>query len=210
MNSSLIDLIGDISQEPLEEDNSAFQNQGVLVCRGEFEIVGIRYYPGVAHPGEYVYLVREPSNPYSSNAIRVENVHHEKIGHIKGTQSFILSPLMDKYGERLKIEGTIPRRGNVYTLPISLEFHSTYQELARTRELAQVLKRALKNNIRMVDFVASMAASSSAVVTPTPQAVIETQKVDWNHQQQKLVSLLAFAFLLLDCDLTKLNSNRTI
>lgn len=34
----------------------------VLVGSGEYEIVGIRYYSGVAHPGEFVTLVREPHN----------------------------------------------------------------------------------------------------------------------------------------------------
>jgi SWI/SNF-related matrix-associated actin-dependent regulator of chromatin subfamily A3 len=34
------------------------------------QIVGIRYYTGKAHPGEYVRLAREPSNPYDRNAIR--------------------------------------------------------------------------------------------------------------------------------------------
>jgi SWI/SNF-related matrix-associated actin-dependent regulator of chromatin subfamily A3 len=34
------------------------------------QIVGIRYYSGKAHPGEYVHLAREPSNPYDRNAIR--------------------------------------------------------------------------------------------------------------------------------------------
>ena len=33
-----------------------------LVGFGEYQIVGIRYYSGVAHPGEYVVLVREPRN----------------------------------------------------------------------------------------------------------------------------------------------------
>ncbi len=29
---------------------------------GEYQIVGIRYYNGVAHPGEFINLVREPRN----------------------------------------------------------------------------------------------------------------------------------------------------
>eukprot|EP00170_Pyropia_yezoensis_P001465 contig_6460_g1469 len=34
----------------------------------------MRYYQGVVHQGEWVELVREPSNPYDANAIRVENM----------------------------------------------------------------------------------------------------------------------------------------
>lgn len=37
-------------------------------------IVGMRYYGGVVHRGEWVELVREPANPYDANAIRVENM----------------------------------------------------------------------------------------------------------------------------------------
>jgi SWI/SNF-related matrix-associated actin-dependent regulator of chromatin subfamily A3 len=42
-----------------------------------------RYYSGVAHPGEFVTLIREPNNPYDRNAIRVDNLRGEKVGHVK-------------------------------------------------------------------------------------------------------------------------------
>jgi hypothetical protein len=51
------------------------------------KIVGIRYYRGVAHAGEYVSLVREPQNPYDSNAIRVDNLQGEKVGHVSKVRS---------------------------------------------------------------------------------------------------------------------------
>mmetsp|Transcript_11266 Transcript_11266/g.27119 ORF Transcript_11266/g.27119 Transcript_11266/m.27119 type:complete len:965 (-) Transcript_11266:92-2986(-) len=184
---NIIDMNDDSSQEQLlEEEDAPFQTQ-VLLAKGDYLIVGIRHYRGVAHPGQYVYLVREPLNPYDSNAIRIDNVHHEKIGHIKGTQCCHLAPLMDQYGERLKIEGTIPRRGTVWNLPVALEFYSTSQELAQ--ELSQALKQKLKyTKIRMEpNFGGSVAANrTAAVVTPTTEAVIQTQKVDWNQQQQQL------------------------
>lgn len=40
----------------------------------EVEVVGLRYYDGVVHTGEFVTLVREPRNPYDSNAVRVDNI----------------------------------------------------------------------------------------------------------------------------------------
>lgn len=43
---------------------------GAVAC----SIVGMRYYDGVVHQGEWVELVREPANPYDANAIRVENM----------------------------------------------------------------------------------------------------------------------------------------
>ena len=65
------------------------------------KIVGIQYYRGHATNGEFVIIRREPSNPvctvsdslclytssnsdmqYDHNAIRVDNVRREQIGHI--------------------------------------------------------------------------------------------------------------------------------
>lgn len=37
---------------------------------------------GVAHHGEYVDLVREPRNPYDSNAIRVDNLARQQVGEL--------------------------------------------------------------------------------------------------------------------------------
>ena len=44
------------------EDDEEQELPDVLVGQGEYQIVGIRYYAGVAHPGEFVVLVREPRN----------------------------------------------------------------------------------------------------------------------------------------------------
>lgn len=55
--------------------------------------------------------MREPHNPYDSNAIRVDNLHHEKIGHIKRETAAMLAPLMDRYGDDIHLEGIIPRQG---------------------------------------------------------------------------------------------------
>ncbi|CAJ1964574.1 unnamed protein product [Cylindrotheca closterium] len=170
------------------EDAPYFQNQ-VLLAKGDYLIVGIRYYQGVAHPGEYVYLVREPSNPYDRNAIRVDNVHHQKIGHIKGTQCCKLAPLMDQYGEGLKIEGTIPCPGTAWNLPVSLEFNSTLSEPAQTMALAKDLKHKLKHSCSQFRMEPNVGGSVAAVVTPatvTPEAVIQTQALDWNQQQKQL------------------------
>lgn len=57
-----------------EEANNNPDSTPVLLGSTEYQIVGIRYYSGVAHPGEFVTLVREPNNPYDRNAIRVDNL----------------------------------------------------------------------------------------------------------------------------------------
>ena len=58
------------------------------------KIVGVQYYSGHATPGEHVIVRREPSNPYDSNALRVENVQREQIGHIPRTMASKLAKYM--------------------------------------------------------------------------------------------------------------------
>ncbi|KAF2772435.1 hypothetical protein EJ03DRAFT_307496 [Teratosphaeria nubilosa] len=55
-----------------------------LTLYGELatKIVGVQYYCGMATAGEYIVMKREPSNPYDSNAIRIDNVAQQQIGHI--------------------------------------------------------------------------------------------------------------------------------
>lgn len=47
--------------------------------------MGVQYYTGYATIGEYVLVRREPGNRYDSNALRVENVQQDQIGHIPRT-----------------------------------------------------------------------------------------------------------------------------
>lgn len=46
------------------------------------KIVGVRFYNGIATPGEHVTPRRDPHNQYDRNAIRVDNVMNAQIGHI--------------------------------------------------------------------------------------------------------------------------------
>jgi len=62
--------------------------------------VGVQYYTGYASVGEHVIVRREPTNPYDSNALRVENVQRDQIGHIPRTMAAKLAKYM--VGYRLK------------------------------------------------------------------------------------------------------------
>jgi hypothetical protein len=56
-----MDIINIIDDDA--EDEEEYQElPDVLVGSGAYQIVGIRYYTGVAHPGEFVNLIREPNN----------------------------------------------------------------------------------------------------------------------------------------------------
>ncbi len=50
-----------------------------------------------------VKLVREPENMYDRNAIRVENIHGQKVGHLKREVAAQLAQLLDT--DDLRIEG---------------------------------------------------------------------------------------------------------
>ena len=74
--------LGIVSKEE-EEDDDDEQEQDEQqhiqnVGRCQLTIVGIRYYNGTVHPGEYVNLHREPNNPYDRMAIRVDNMRNQK------------------------------------------------------------------------------------------------------------------------------------
>lgn len=74
-------------------------------------------------PGEYVSLVRQPENPYDRNAIQVLNMQGQQVGHIKKQAAAVLSPLLQKW-PHLKADGTIPRPGSQWDLPLQISFAS--------------------------------------------------------------------------------------
>jgi len=184
-----------------------------LLGSGEYQIVGIRYYNGVAHPGEFVTLVREPRNPYDRydqllstvphtlcivsvthsislyfrNAIRVDNLGGEKVGHVKGTMAKSLASIMDNGNARL--EGTIPRAGNAYTLPLILDFYSN-NAISGAAGAAAAAAENLKAELRRRgDYQFRVSSEFS----PTPKsakksATVEVvrKKMDWNSQQAAL------------------------
>ena len=176
----------EVNHEEDEQDEEA----STFVASGECQIVGIRYYNGVAHPGEFVILVREPHNPYDRNAIRVDNMHGDKVGHIKATSAKHLAPIMDNATRlHVRIEGTIPRKGGAYGLPLSIEYYSTAPTPELTEKVAKTLQKSLRyeSNFslsRELGGNGGPAAQSPAAQTSTLNVV--SKKLDWNKQQQAL------------------------
>lgn len=66
------------------------------LCLGAIDgkVVGIRYYNGFATMGEQVMIRREPGNPYDSNAIRINNVQGDQIGHLPKNLAAKLAPYL--------------------------------------------------------------------------------------------------------------------
>mmetsp|Transcript_5440 Transcript_5440/g.11830 ORF Transcript_5440/g.11830 Transcript_5440/m.11830 type:complete len:878 (+) Transcript_5440:183-2816(+) len=180
-SSDLVVMDSDVEDQDLPD---------VLVGNGEYQIVGIRYYSGVAHPGEFVTLVREPRNPYDRNAIRVDNLRGEKVGHIKATMARNLSPLIDRSRQLgVRLEGTIPRSGNAFTLPLILDFYSTNPSEEQARTSAQNLLSQLRGDYQFrltPEFDAAVSTKSS---WPAPSVAVVKKKLDWNAQQAALDSM---------------------
>ena len=89
------------------------------------KVVGVRYYNGRSGTGEYTKVRREPSNPYDSNAIRIDNVMNHQIGHIGRNVAAKLARLMDT--QQLLVEGAITGAKGAFDVPIALKMFGTTQ-----------------------------------------------------------------------------------
>lgn len=94
-------------------------------------IVGLQHYHGVAHPGEYVNLVREANNKYDRNAIRVLNLRYAQVGHINRHSASALAPLIDT--QKARFEASISSSGH-YSQPCEIHVFcpSQYAEEIRS------------------------------------------------------------------------------
>ncbi|NXE54631.1 HLTF factor, partial [Casuarius casuarius] len=101
----------------VEEDTDSAILYGTL--RGS--IVGLRYYTGVVNNNEMVALQREPNNPYDKNAVKVNNVNGDQVGHIKKELAAALAGIMDN--KLAVVEGVVPYGAkNVFTMPVQMSF----------------------------------------------------------------------------------------
>jgi SWI/SNF-related matrix-associated actin-dependent regulator of chromatin subfamily A3 len=102
------------------------------------KIVGCRFYDGHVTMGEMVLLIREPENPYDVNAIRVDNVRGERIGHIARNNAAKLAPFMDS--RSLLVEGAASGMKSYYECPVRLSFYGSTDPTRRAllkREMQQ-------------------------------------------------------------------------
>ncbi|XP_030484078.2 putative SWI/SNF-related matrix-associated actin-dependent regulator of chromatin subfamily A member 3-like 1 isoform X1 [Cannabis sativa] len=84
-------------------------------------IVGMKYYSGTINGREMVGLIREPLNPYDSNAIRVINTRMAQVGHIERAVAAVLAPLIDS--NSIAVEGIVPKgkaAANRYKIPCQI------------------------------------------------------------------------------------------
>ncbi|KAI9924450.1 hypothetical protein ASPWEDRAFT_56533 [Aspergillus wentii DTO 134E9] len=136
----------DLVQGSQDIDDSSYSN---YLGYGDLhtKIVGVRFYSGVATLGEHVILNRQPENQYDRNAIRVDNVMGNQIGHIPRLVAAKLASYMDN--RSLLVEGILTGVIGAYDCPIVLklfgpsDFHKR-QELKMKMEMDRLPVNELK------------------------------------------------------------------
>ena len=86
----------------------------------------------------------------------------------------------------VRLEGTIPRKGNAYNLPLVLDFYSTNSTEDQARTAAQRLQTNLRGDYSFRPSQEFGARTQSKSSGPTPPVVVAKKKMDWNAQQAAL------------------------
>ncbi|KMU76170.1 DNA repair protein RAD5 [Coccidioides immitis RMSCC 3703] len=94
-----------------------------------------------ATKGEYVNIRREPGNPYDSNAIRIDNVMGDQIGHLPRQLASKLAPYIDSAD--LLVEGVLAGNKGVYECPISLRLYGTSEPRQQLELVARMKRQGL-------------------------------------------------------------------
>ena len=134
-------------------------------------------------------MVREPNNPYDRDAVRVDSLRGEKVGHIKRDQAAIIAKLMDNANLRLRLEAIIPRDGTPYAMPVTLEFYSVSPAIAApqvSKALAGTLEGAFRRRYRFELAADVNSAQATADDTATAPLVVQNQTLDWQTQAEEL------------------------
>lgn len=124
----------DLTQDDDDDVYGNFELYGIYNTK----IVGVRFYSGRATVGEYVVVKREPLNPYDSNAIRINNVMGDQIGHLSRQCAAKLAPLMDS--KALLVEGALTGPKGSFDCPIGLKLFGPTDPVA-----AAALKQQMKD-----------------------------------------------------------------
>ncbi|KAI9660230.1 MAG: hypothetical protein M1831_003537 [Alyxoria varia] len=133
---SWADAASEVATSQEFDDNmyQSYQLYGILHTKA----VGCRYYSGFATKGEFVLIRREPSNPYDSNAIRIDNCDRKQIGHIPRGMAAKLARFLDS--QSLIAEGRLSDVIGAFDAPIELKLYGTSEPVE-----AAALKQEMKD-----------------------------------------------------------------
>ncbi|KAI3788458.1 hypothetical protein L2E82_01226 [Cichorium intybus] len=130
-------------EDPDSEESSSSmpstQSETYMVGFIVANIVGIQYYSGRISGREMVGLVREPLNPFDSNAIKVVNTRTDQVGHIEKKVASVLAPLIDS--NLVHVEGIVPKtpkNSSPYRIPCHIHVFSKM-------EAFETIKSALRS-----------------------------------------------------------------
>lgn len=102
------------------------------------KVVGVRFYRGVATPGERVLIRREPRNPYDKNAVRIDNIEMQQLGHLPRKVVEKLSKYIDN--RWATVEGTLTGRIGDFDAPIDLSIYGPDPTSPEGQQLLTKLK----------------------------------------------------------------------
>ena len=88
----------------------------------------------------------------------------------------------------LHVQGTIPRPGNVYTIPLTLDFHAVASS-AEAEEAFDALASALGQRIKSKfgnRYHFRLTAAGAACSATSSLPIIETKRMDWQTQVKEL------------------------
>ncbi|XP_053565972.1 helicase-like transcription factor isoform X2 [Bombina bombina] len=170
---------GDDSSSSIEED----MDSAVLFGSLRGNVVGLRYYTGVVNNNEMVALQREPSNQYDKNAVKVNNVNGEQVGHIKKELAAALAYIMDT--KLAKVEGVVPYGAhNAFTMPVQLSFwgREENKQTVLDHMLFHGFKLApLKSSPSKFNLISGRAGPSyAAPILPAVQMTTEQLKTEFD------------------------------
>ncbi|KAF8829135.1 hypothetical protein HHX47_DHR3000519 [Lentinula edodes] len=165
--------------EPMEEEVL-----DELIVSLNTQVVGIQYYKGLVGPGEEVILVREPSNRYDRNAIRVDNIGHTQVGHLPRTVASKLAPLMDS--RAITVEGVI-HDGNLsgfrgYNLEITLKMYGPSDKVVQLQPRL-VWATPGQRGFRRTRTAAQRTGSRTPALAHPPSAPIHTPTASSSSQR---------------------------
>ncbi|KAI8963341.1 SNF2 family N-terminal domain-containing protein [Daldinia sp. FL1419] len=169
------------NQDPV----SSYELYGTL----DNKIVGVRYYSGVVNPGERVLCRREPNNPFDKNAIRVDNVMRNQIGHIPAKVAAKLAPYIDR--EDIILDGVLTGPKDVYDCPVRLIFYGTSDP---TRRLLLEEKLKADQLLKATELKATRKAAEAqrnAAIRLRCNASTVGLGIEDGEQQQSLQELAA-------------------
>ncbi|KAH0907890.1 hypothetical protein HID58_039717 [Brassica napus] len=159
----------DPSQQSQDENSERYM-VGFIIAN----IVGLKYYSGRINGRELVGLVREPSNLYDENAIRVLNTRSLQVGHIERAVAAVLSPLIDS--GKILVEGIVPNtRSTANRFRIPCQVH-VFAKLEETADVKSAISRA--GLVLISDSDTSFGLSEAVVVKERMGGGGEKKSVD--------------------------------